>query len=202
MSDRTIWLSCGVVSAEMEELQRRGLIDGELLFLDSMLHMDPPQLETQLTATLEREEGSCGCLVLVYGDCSARMLDLVRRFHVGRVAVINCAQLLVGRDRYRQLMREKAFLVLPEWARRWENIMKDELGLDREMAHDLMGDNRGVLVYLDTGLLPVPKQQLQEFSSYTGLPWRIDEVSLDIMLATLLAAREEACSCRQHGEPA
>ncbi len=64
------------------------------------------------------------------------MLDLVRRFHVGRVAVINCAQLLVGRDRYRQLMREKAFLVLPEWARRWENIMKDELGLDREMAHD------------------------------------------------------------------
>ncbi len=46
------------------------------------------------------------------------------------------------------------------------------------------------------------KAAVAEFSSYTGLPWRIDEVSLDIMLATLLAAREEACSCRQHGEPA
>jgi len=202
MSERTIWLSCGVVSVEMEELQRRGLIDGELLFLDSMLHMDPPQLEAKLTATLERKEGSCGCLVLVYGDCSARMLDLVRRFHVGRVAVINCAQLLVGRDRYRELMREKAFLVLPEWARRWKQIMKHELGLNREVAHDLMGDNRGVLVYLDTGLLPVPEQQLQEFSSYTGLPWRIDAVSLDTLLATLLEAREEACSHRLHEEPA
>ncbi len=49
-------------SAEMEELQRRGLIDGELLFLDSMLHMDPPQLETQLTATLERKRGVVAAL--------------------------------------------------------------------------------------------------------------------------------------------
>ncbi|MSM38508.1 MAG: DUF1638 domain-containing protein [Geobacter sp.] len=202
MSDRTIWLSCGVVSAEMEELQRRGLIEGELLFLDSMFHMDPQQLEAELTATLEQNRGRCGCLVLVYGDCSARMLDLVRRYHVGRVAVINCAQLLVGRDRYRKLMGEKAFLVLPEWARRWEQIMKNELGLNRAVAHDLMGDNCGVLVYLDTGLLPVPEQQLQEFSSYTGLPVRIDTVSLDTMLATLLAAREEACSEGQHEESA
>ncbi|MBI5656546.1 MAG: DUF1638 domain-containing protein [Geobacter sp.] len=202
MSDRTIWLSCGVVSAEMEELQRRGLIEGELLFLDSMLHMDPQKLEAQLTATLEQIMVGCGCLVLVYGDCSARMLDLVRSYHAGRVAVINCAQLLVGRDRYRQLMGEKAFLVLPEWARRWEQIMKNELGLNRAVAHDLMGEHCGILVYLDTGLLPVPEQQLQEFSSYTGLPWRIEAVSLDTMLANLLAAQEDACSHRQHEEPA
>lgn len=200
MNTHTIWLSCGVVRGEMEELRRRGLIDGKMIFLDSMLHMDPPKLEARLAETLEQEKGYSGCLVLVYGDCSARMLDLVRRFYVGRVAVINCAQLLVGRERYRQLMREEAFLVLPEWSRRWKHIMKNELGLNRAIAHDLMGENRGVLVYLDTGLIPVPEQQLQEFSAYTGLPWRVEAVSLDNMLASLLAARAEAISIKPQEE--
>ncbi|MDD2540444.1 MAG: DUF1638 domain-containing protein [Desulfuromonadaceae bacterium] len=189
MNFHTVWLSCGVVRAEMEELRRRGLINGELLFLDSMLHMDPPRLEATLTAVLEQNTGMPGCLVLVYGDCSARMLDLVHRFRVGRVNVINCAQLLLGRDRYRQLMLEEAFMVLPEWAQRWEHIMKSELGLTKAVAHDLMGDNRGVLVYLDSGLVPVPEQYLVEFSAYSGLPWRVETVTLDCMLATLLEAQ-------------
>jgi len=192
MTPHTVWLCCGVVSAEMEELQRRGLIAGKLLFLDSMLHMDPPLLEARLTAALESRSGQPDTLVLVYGDCAAHMLDLVRRFRVGRVSVINCAQLLLGRERYRQLMREEAFLVLPEWARRWEHIMKSELGLNEEVARGLMGENRGVLVYLDSGLVPVPEQQLAAFSAYSGLPWRVEKVGLDCMLATLLAAQAGA----------
>jgi hypothetical protein len=192
MKSHTVWLSCGVVRAEMKELQQRGLIEGELLFLDSMLHMDPHQLEARLAKSLLKEKATAFTIVLVYGDCSAHMLDLARSFRVGRVSVINCAQLLLGRDRYRQLMHEEAFLVLPEWALRWEHIIKSELGLNREVAHGLMGENRGVLVYLDTGLVPVPEQQLQDFSSYTGLPWRVECVTLDHMLASLLAARDEA----------
>jgi hypothetical protein len=199
MNINTVWLCCGVIRAEMEELHRRGLIDGELLFLNSMLHMDPPQLETRLTEALCQRQGNSGCLVLVYGDCAAHMLDIASRFRVGRVNVINCAQLLVGRERYRQLMREEAFLVLPEWARRWEHIIKNELGLNRSVAHDLMGENRGVLVYLDTGLIPVPEQQLHQFAEYTGLPWRVEEVTLDTMLQTLLDARTEA-DIREHYE--
>lgn len=191
MSDHTVWLSCGVIRAEMKELHRHGLIKGELLFLDSMLHMDPPLLEARLTKALEQKTETQCRLVLVYGDCSAHMLDIVRRFRVGRVSVINCAQLLLGRERYRQLMREEAFLVLPEWARRWEHIMKSELGLNKEVAQGLMGENRGSLVYLDTGLVPVPEQHLAAFSEYTGLPWQIEAVSLDTLLSSLLTAQSD-----------
>ncbi len=197
MNNNTVWLSCGVIRAEMEELHRRDLIDGKLLFLDSMLHMDPPRLEKTLTTALEQNSGQEDCLVLVYGDCSAHMLDLARRFRVGRVQVINCAQLLLGRSRYRELMHEEAFLVLPEWARRWEHIIKSELGLTKVVAHGLIGENRGVLIYLDTGLLPVPEQQMAAFSAYTGLPWRVETVALDCMLAALLAAQAEAKICTE-----
>jgi hypothetical protein len=202
MNPLTVWLSCGVVRAELEELQHRGSIDGDLVFLDSMLHMDPPLLETRLTAVLEKHSAGAGCLIVVYGDCSAGMLDLVRHFQVGRVPVINCAQLLVGSERYRQLMREEAFMILPEWAHRWEHIVKNELGLSEVVAHGLIGENRKVLVYLDTGLIPVPEMHLRAFSSYTGLPWRVDAVSLDAMLATLLAARAKACGGATKGNTA
>lgn len=194
MTAHTVWLSCGVVRAEMEELQRRGLIKGELLFLDSMLHMNPELLNVKLVEALEQKKGSVGFIVLVYGDCSTYMLDLVRHFRVGRINVINCAQLLLGRDRYRLLMHQEAFLVLPEWALRWDHIMKHELGLNKDVARDLMGEHRGALVYLDTGLVPVPERQLQEFSSYTGLSWCVEAVPLDYMLASLLAAQTEAFS--------
>ncbi len=192
MTTDTVWLSCGVLRAEMEALHQRGLIKGKLLFLDSMLHMDPPALEATLTRLLEKDADTPRCLVLAYGDCCSRMLDLVRRFRVGRVNAINCAQLLLGRDRYRQLMHQEAFLVLPEWAGRWEEIMQHELGLTRTVAHDLMRETRSVLVYLDTGLAPVPAQEMAAFSAYSGLPWQVEVVNLEIMLSQLLAAQNEA----------
>jgi hypothetical protein len=70
--------------------------------------------------------------------------------------------------------------------------MKCELGLNEVVAHDLMGEHRRVLVYLDTGLVPVPEQELARFSSYAGLPWRVEAVALDTMLALLLKAEGDA----------
>lgn len=196
MNGFTIWLSCGVVRAEMSELHRRGAITGELRFLDSMLHMDPQHLESALTAALATSLGQATSrgrrLVVVYGDCSPGMLDLARTFRVGRVDAINCTQLLVGRAHYRELMREQAFVLLPEWASRWHEIMHSELGLSRRVARDLMQEHRKVLVYLDTGLAPIPVQAMGECSDFMGLPWRTESITLDALLKTLRAAERAA----------
>ncbi len=201
MSARTIWLSCGVLRDEMEALHRQGKIAGRLLFLDSMLHMAPQKLETMLTIALEQaapkretldapaSDTACN-LVLVYGDCCARMLDLVKRFRVRRVRAINCAQLLLGHARYRELMREQAFLLVPEWVPRWGEVMRIELGLSKAVAHDLMREHRRMLIYLDTGHARVPRQTLEECSAYAGLPWRVETVTLDYLLAGLREAEE------------
>ena len=192
MIARTLWLCCGVLRAELEELHRLGKIGGELLFLDSMLHMVPPKLETTLTATIERRGSDGGPVVLVYGDCCPRMLNLVRQYRVGRVNAVNCAQMLLGHARYRELMHEQAFLLLPEWTRRWKEIFRIELGLTEEVAHDLMRENRRELVYLDTGLVPAPEEALAACAAYTGLPVRIEHASLDPLLDLLLEAQAAA----------
>jgi hypothetical protein len=188
MSMQTVWLSCGVLRAELTELHRRGDIGGELCFVDSMLHMVPQQLQATLETALGRPREEGDRLVLVYGDCCGRMLDLVRQFHVGRVAAINCAQMLVGHVRYRELMRAQAFILLPEWATRWQEAMQTELGLSPQVARDLMRDSRGELVYLDAGLSPIPHRALADCAAYSGLTCRVESVGLDHLLRLLLDA--------------
>lgn len=189
MTVETVWLACGVLRDELTRLQRDGRIRGELLFLDSMLHMNPPLLESKLREELRRHGEKGAKPVLVYGDCCAGMVDLCRTFGAGRVDAINCAQLLLGRKRYRELMHEGAFLVLPEWAKRWERVMADALGLSPAQARELLGEHRAVLVYLDTGIVPVPAPDMEAFSAYAGLPWRVELVPLDTALTGLLEAR-------------
>ena len=188
MNPSTIWLGCGVLRAELEKLHRDGRISGELRFLDSMLHMDPQRLQALLGAELTELGAKGSRVVLVYGDCCSRMMDLVRQFGISRVNAINCAQMLVGRNRYRELMRDQAFMLLPEWAPRWKEIMQGELGLPPDVARDLMRENRRELVYLDTAVAPVPRDAIEECAAYTGLPWRVEKVTLDDLLALLLQA--------------
>jgi hypothetical protein len=187
----TLWLSCGVVGAELRELHRRGAIAGRLLFLDSMLHMRPTELEAALTAALAAAAPDAR-VVLVYGDCCPRMVELARMFGANRTAVINCAQLLLGRARYREAMRDRAFVLLPEWAARWREVLQNELGLSEEVAGDLLQEHRRELVYIDTGLTEVPRQSLEAFSAYAGLPWRVEVVTLEHLLAGLLNAERAA----------
>ena len=189
MSLPTVWLACGVLRAELQELLRLGKIRGELMYLDSMLHMDPPKLEAMLTAALDRFDSEGKRVVLVHGDCCPRMLDIVRQYRAGRTNAINCVQMLVGRARYRELMQSGAFVLLPEWALRWKEVFRTELGLTKDVAHDLMRENRKELVYLDTGLAPVPHEALADCAAYTGLPVRVEQVSLAHLLEMLLEAQ-------------
>lgn len=192
----TVWVSCGVLRAELEALHRAGKMGGRLLFLDSGLHVTPPTLEATLRTTLEQILSDVGAstdkLVLIYGDCCAGMLDLARWFHAGRVDAINCAQMLVGRTQYRALMREQAFLLLPEWAARWREILQVRLGLSEGLAREFLHDHHRSLVYLDTGLVPMPRRALQECSDSLGLPWRVEAVALDGLLTGLLEAEARA----------
>lgn len=192
--ENTVWFSCGVLRAEITELHRQGKINGKIFFMDSMLHMDPPKLEEVLASFLEKSEGTRARIVIVYGDCCARMVDLVKNYDVCRVDSINCAQLLLGKERYRELMRSESFILLPEWALRWKEIISVELGLDAETAKEFFGENRNELVYLDTGLTPVPEEYLIDMSAYTGLPWRTLAVDLSRLLEQMKAAENRMTS--------
>jgi len=192
MRPQTLWISCGVLRAELEMLHRQGKLRGDMLFLGSMLHMNPLVLEETLKREIENQSNSVRPVVLIYGDCSPKMFELIQKNTISRVNAINCAQMLLGTERYRELMHREAFIMLPEWILQWKSIIENELGLSKLIAQELMQEHRKELIYLDTGIIPVPLSVIRECSDYTSLPWSVEKITLMHFLRLLTDAEEIA----------
>ncbi|GAB6094837.1 DUF1638 domain-containing protein [Desulfatiferula olefinivorans] len=171
-------LCCSVLKREiLSVLGTMPEADG-LVFLDSMLHMRPLSLHRDMQRVLS-EQKNRPCLI-VYGDCHAHMHEMEQVPGRVRLPGVNCAELLLGPERYAACRREKTFLFLPEWTERWQEVFHKELGFsDRELAREFMGETRKRLAYLDTGLVPVPTKTLDDIASFFNMPVETIPAPLD-----------------------
>jgi len=191
MNEQTITcLACGVFKKELEYLSDKGLIDFKVRTLESMLHMDPSKLEKVLgTITSEHPQDN---YLLLYGDCQPRMNELADRKNTSKIAGINCCEILLGKEAYRRLQHEKAFIFLPEWAVRWREIFTRELGFEKaENAKMFLKDHLDKLVYINTGILPVPVMVLKEIQEFFDLPLEVMTISLDILKSEIEKALQK-----------
>ncbi len=191
-------MCCSVLQAELESLCKVHWPHLKLIFLPSMMHMHPERLASSLESVLDAELKQGYGVVLIYGDCCARMTALEGLPGVVRTRGKNCCELLLGPQEYRRLSHEGVFFLIPEWARRWKEIFTKELGLNRDNATSLMQEMHRKLMYLDTGLAPVPETALKECAEYCGLPYEV----LRVPLGHLHSAIEKALfKCKTIGVP-
>lgn len=181
-------ICCAVFRVEILALRDRHWPDLNIRFQTSMLHMKPDKLAARLDGLLSEDFLDKSNALLVYGDCCMQMSELTEKPGVVRVRGNNCPDLMLGRDVYRKLSHAGTFFLFPEWVGRWKHIFTKELGLNRANAAGLMGDMHNKLVYLDTGVVPVPVSDLEECSQYCGLPWEIMQVSLEPLRAGIQKA--------------
>ncbi|NJO92247.1 MAG: DUF1638 domain-containing protein [Chloroflexia bacterium] len=183
-------VACSVYKKELELLQESGKLDYEIEYLDSMMHMYPKKLEQLLNKAIK--ESKKGKIVLLYGDCHARMLDQLNE-NVIKVRGINCCDAILGNERYRELRKKGAFVLIHEWMIRWEEVFKKELGLKtKELARQFMREMHKEIVFLDTGVDDIPVETIKEISDYTGLPFSIEKCSLNEFENAVLTAIKEA----------
>lgn len=147
-------------------------------YLSSMLHMRPVELASNLATALGTQNHE-EPMVIIYGDCCMMMEQFEQIPGVARTKGANCCELILGKDLYTAMIRDGVFFLLPEWTHRWEEVFTRELGLSKENATDLMQDMHTRLVYLDTGVIPVPRNEIIRCSSFCGLPYEIMTVSCD-----------------------
>ena len=179
--NRITCLACGVFRMEMEALIARGSLDYPVTTLDSMLHMKPAGLERAMERAMAAGPGDR--FLLVYGDCHPRMHEMQDRKNTAKVAGINCCDIVLGRDVYRKLQKELAFIFMPEWTMRWREIFTHELGFKKpDVLQAFIQEHRKKLVYVDTGVLPVPDKTIQDIREFFGMPVEVMPVSLDFLL--------------------
>lgn len=164
---------CSVMKDEVASILTQDFPDVEAVFLDSMLHMHPKLLGE----TLERKLSELSCPALViYGDCSPAMHSLEDRFVCARTPGVNCCELLLGHEHYLADRNGQAFLLLPEWTKRWKEVFQKELGFnDMELARSFMHEYRTSIKYIDTGFVPVPEDTLREISDFFDMPISIEK---------------------------
>lgn len=190
-------IACGIFRREIEELIRSGRLTLPCAFLDSMLHMMPALLACRLEETLAGKNH--GQVVLVYGDCHPRMFEFRSGDNICRTVGMNCCEIILGREKYRELRDEGAFFLLPEWTERWAEVFQQSLGFNADTAKVFMGELHTRLIYLDTGVIPVPHGDLHTAAEFCGLPVEIMSVTLDHLLKTIIDATDTLPLC--HSRP-
>lgn len=178
MRTNLVIIACSIFRYELEHLQQAGKINVPVVYLNSMLHMYPKELQVLLDAKIE--EYSNFRIILMYGDCHARMVDYEKKTNVVRTPGINCCEIILGNEKYRKIRKDGAFILLPEWAERWKEAFIDYMGFNSsEAIKPFMSEMHKKLLYIDTGLQKKNHNLFEEISDFLGLPLEIYPSSVD-----------------------
>lgn len=172
MSKNLVIIACSIFRIELEKLKKEGKIGVPVIYINSMLHMKPAALNKLLDERIEKYHNSK--IILLFGDCHARMVDYEENANITRTPGINCCEILLGKDGYRKIRNEGSFILLPEWASRWKEVFINEMGFqNKELFKPFMREMHKKLVYIDTGIQKNDNTLLQEIEDFTGLPLEI-----------------------------
>ena len=101
METNIIIIACSIFKTELEHLKKDKKINSPIIYLNSMLHMYPKQLQEILDEKIQ--ENSHLKIVLVFGDCHARMIDYGENKNIVRTPGINCCEIFLGSDNYKKV---------------------------------------------------------------------------------------------------
>lgn len=92
-------ICCGVLRKEIEQLIADDCLSVNPLYLDVGLHVNPDELQKQLTQIIEKckQEGSTS-IIVVYGDlCHPNMKEILGSYsNTTKVDALNCIDCLLG----------------------------------------------------------------------------------------------------------
>ena len=100
-------IACAVFKPALEHLRlTRRYPQLRVTYLTSRLHNMPQELEKRLLkeVLLWRKRGER--IVCLYGECFPDMNDFCRRLGLARVAGIHCDEILLGRERFQEIIHE------------------------------------------------------------------------------------------------
>ena len=94
-------VACSVLKEEIQQLQKRGSLDVDVVFVSKFFHIDYTALENNLRKVLEQTKKTVkGKTVLVYGDLclgqDGEMKKLAKEYGISKVDAVNCIDCQLG----------------------------------------------------------------------------------------------------------
>lgn len=169
-------IACSILKKEIEYLITEGFLPDKINYIDSIYHMYPQKIQNEIdniTKTSKSEQ-----IIIIFGDCSPYMSDIEKQQNIIRLKSTNCCEMITGTELYKKYIKDGAFFLFPEWVEKWKDVFQNHLGLSDENAKYLMKEFHKKLVYINTNLVEIPYNILDEISDFTGLKYEILNIDL------------------------
>ena len=176
---RPYLICCGILQKEVEKLIEDSRLPVEPFFLEAGLHVDYGELGKQLKQAIKgcSKDSSRG-IIVVYGDlCHPKMKEIIGKYdNVVKVDALNCIDCLLGG--HGKLLEidpnHEYFYLSPGWMPsklkanpRFRPIFYD---FSPEEIRKLFSQLKGIMLFDSLQDLDEFKNEIEEFSSYIGLP--------------------------------
>ncbi|MFO7996310.1 MAG: DUF1638 domain-containing protein [Dehalococcoidia bacterium] len=165
--------------------------DLRLTYLPSYLHLKPQELRRRLKKAITSAKKNDERIICVYGECFTEIDDFCRQNEVFKVPGHYCYEMLLGKERFQQLIDETAgtYFVEKDLLLNFEEYCVRPLELrDEEMRASCFGQYQRLL-YIRQPADPDLMPQADEVAEFLGLSLRVGDADysyLDKMLAALL----------------
>jgi len=182
---------------EIQKLIDQKLLDVETYFLDAGLHVVYAELEKALTSALEEHaKHASNGLIVVYGDmCHPRIKKIVKKYsNAVKVDALNCIDCILGGHQNLLQADPKCshFYLSPGWmpSNLEKNVhFRQVFDWSQNGIKNLFRDLKGVILIDSLGNLDEFKNDIEKFSSNTGLPVKNkEEVGTHGLKAVILEA--------------
>jgi hypothetical protein len=156
--EKPCFISCSVLKKEIDQLQRQGVLDANVVYVSKLFHVDYGLLEKNLRRTIERTLPKLSMNpVLVYGDLclgpNGEMKQLAQEYGLAKIDALNCVDcLLGGKGKIDEVDPHHEFMFFDPGMIEFFRIAKKKLkqeGMDEEALQNMFSGIKGI-VLLDT----------------------------------------------------
>ncbi len=175
----TCIVACAVFKPALDNLQlQKRYSNLHLTYLPSNLHLKPQELENRLQKKITSAQKRNERVICLYGDCFPDIDDFCQQRRVVKVPGHYCYEMLLGSERFRQLINEMAgtYFAEKDLLLNFEEYCVRPLELhDEEMRSYCFGQYRRLLyVRQPSDLNLVPKAG--EVAEFLGLSLDVSDV--------------------------
>jgi hypothetical protein len=190
-------VSCGIFEPELEQVLKQIReeyppdVEISVTYVPPALHVDYDRLKEGITSALSMVTEDKR--VLLFGSmCHPEIGEFTENYHVVRLAPGNCVELILGKERQREIEKSaRVFYLTPGWLHNWEQIFKQGQGWDEIDARINFGFYDKILL-LDTGVSEFNDEGILEFFEYTQVPIEIESVDLAVFKENVSGALKKA----------
>jgi hypothetical protein len=186
---KTRIVACGVFRPVLRHLDLTRRYPGVAIsFLPARLHLEPARLKQRMIQRLRAIERLGERPVCLYGRCFPEIEEVCRRFGAPRIEGEHCYEMLLGSERYHQLMEEGAgtYFLECELLSNFENYCMDPLELQDEEMREIMFQHYNKLYYLRQPDDPDLQEKASRVARFLNLSLDVGDVDYSHLKNKLL----------------